>query len=54
MLYLPCRETIAAVCPQVTMAIGGDAWLGFMGNEFGHPEWIDFPRCVALLAIHAA
>lgn len=28
----------------VTMAIGGDAWLGFMGNEFGHPEWIDFPR----------
>ena len=28
----------------VTMALGGDAWLGFMGNEFGHPEWIDFPR----------
>lgn len=28
------------------MAIGGDAWLGFMGNEFGHPEWIDFPRRV--------
>jgi len=28
----------------VTMAIGGEAWLCFMGNEFGHPEWIDFPR----------
>lgn len=21
-----------------------DAYLNFMGNEFGHPEWIDFPR----------
>jgi 1,4-alpha-glucan branching enzyme len=28
----------------VTIAAGGDAWLNFMGNEFGHPEWIDFPR----------
>lgn len=27
-----------------TMVLGGDAWLNFMGNEFGHPEWIDFPR----------
>jgi 1,4-alpha-glucan branching enzyme len=22
----------------------GDGYLNFMGNEFGHPEWIDFPR----------
>ena len=28
----------------LTMALGGDGWLGFMGNEFGHPEWMDFPR----------
>ncbi|MDD4847526.1 MAG: alpha-amylase family glycosyl hydrolase [Bacteroidales bacterium] len=28
----------------VTCAIGGEAYLNFMGNEFGHPEWIDFPR----------
>ena len=27
-----------------TMAAGGDGYLNFMGNEFGHPEWIDFPR----------
>ena len=27
-----------------TFALGGDAYLNFMGNEFGHPEWIDFPR----------
>lgn len=24
--------------------LGGEAYLNFMGNEFGHPEWIDFPR----------
>ncbi len=27
-----------------TVAGGGDGYLNFMGNEFGHPEWIDFPR----------
>ncbi|HPE58263.1 MAG TPA: alpha-amylase family glycosyl hydrolase [Bacteroidales bacterium] len=27
-----------------TLALGGDAYMTFMGNEFGHPEWIDFPR----------
>ena len=24
--------------------MGGEGYLNFMGNEFGHPEWIDFPR----------
>lgn len=28
----------------VTLTLGGDGYLNFMGNEFGHPEWIDFPR----------
>jgi 1,4-alpha-glucan branching enzyme len=27
-----------------TLAAAGEAYLNFMGNEFGHPEWIDFPR----------
>ena len=27
-----------------TMSTGGNGYLNFMGNEFGHPEWIDFPR----------
>lgn len=27
-----------------TIALGGQAYMTFMGNEFGHPEWIDFPR----------
>jgi 1,4-alpha-glucan branching enzyme len=28
----------------ITFSLGGQAYLNFMGNEFGHPEWIDFPR----------
>ncbi len=28
----------------MTISTGGEAYLNFMGNEFGHPEWIDFPR----------
>ena len=28
----------------VTLAANGGGYLNFMGNEFGHPEWIDFPR----------
>ena len=27
-----------------TLAVGGEGYLNFMGNEFGHPEWVDFPR----------
>lgn len=27
-----------------SLVLGGEGWLNFMGNEFGHPEWIDFPR----------
>ena len=29
---------------MLTMSLGGEGYLTFMGNEFGHPEWIDFPR----------
>jgi 1,4-alpha-glucan branching enzyme len=28
----------------VTFLLGGEGYLNFMGNEFGHPEWVDFPR----------
>ena len=24
------------------MGLGGEAYLNFIGNEFGHPEWLDF------------
>lgn len=28
----------------ITVSLGGEGYLNFIGNEFGHPEWIDFPR----------
>ena len=28
----------------MTISTAGNGYLNFMGNEFGHPEWIDFPR----------
>ncbi|SMP41681.1 alpha-amylase family glycosyl hydrolase [Anoxynatronum buryatiense] len=28
----------------ITISLGSEGYLTFMGNEFGHPEWIDFPR----------
>ena len=28
----------------LTFSLSGGGYLNFMGNEFGHPEWIDFPR----------
>ena len=28
----------------ITLATAGAGYLNFMGNEFGHPEWVDFPR----------
>lgn len=27
----------------ITIATAGNGYLNFMGNEFGHPEWVDFP-----------
>jgi len=28
----------------LTISTAGNGYLNFMGNEFAHPEWIDFPR----------
>jgi 1,4-alpha-glucan branching enzyme len=28
----------------ITASVGGEGYLNFIGNEFGHPEWVDFPR----------
>jgi 1,4-alpha-glucan branching enzyme len=28
----------------LTNGLGGEGYLNFEGNEFGHPEWLDFPR----------
>lgn len=28
----------------ITASAAGEGYLNFIGNEFGHPEWLDFPR----------
>ncbi|CAE7360721.1 SBE2.2 [Symbiodinium sp. CCMP2592] len=28
----------------LVLGLGGAGYLNFMGNEFGHPEWVDFPQ----------
>lgn len=27
-----------------SISLGGEGYMNFIGNEFGHPEWVDFPR----------
>lgn len=29
---------------MISFSLGGEGYLNFIGNEFGHPEWVDFPR----------
>ncbi|MCG6187423.1 alpha amylase C-terminal domain-containing protein [Maribellus maritimus] len=36
--------TLHKMIRLATATTAGGAYLNFMGNEFGHPEWIDFPR----------
>ncbi len=36
--------TLHKMIRLITFTLGGEGYLNFMGNEFGHPEWIDFPR----------
>ncbi|XP_048581056.1 1,4-alpha-glucan-branching enzyme isoform X3 [Nematostella vectensis] len=38
----------------ITMGLGGEAYLNFIGNEFGHPEWLDFPRAGNNISYHYA
>jgi 1,4-alpha-glucan branching enzyme len=55
--HMPKGMAMDSDCPQVargmalhklirfiTFALGGEGWLSFIGNEFGHPDWVDFPR----------
>jgi hypothetical protein len=41
-----CSIHLHTVCPACLESLlpAGEGYLNFMGNEFGHPEWIDFPR----------
>ena len=38
----------------LTFSLAGEAWLSFIGNEFGHPEWVDFPRAGNNFSYHHA
>jgi 1,4-alpha-glucan branching enzyme len=35
---------LSKIIRLLTATCGGEGYLNFMGNEFGHPEWVDFPR----------
>ena len=38
------QHFVVCVYRLITMGLGGEAYLNFIGNEIGHPEWLDFPR----------
>lgn len=38
----------------ITHGLGGEGYLNFEGNEFGHPEWLDFPRAGNSNSFHYA
>ena len=38
----------------ITIATAGSGYLNFMGNEFGHPEWVDFPSQINNFSYHFA
>ncbi|OZJ03357.1 hypothetical protein BZG36_03000, partial [Bifiguratus adelaidae] len=38
----------------LTHTLGGEGYLNFEGNEFGHPEWLDFPRAGNNSSFHYA
>lgn len=43
-LYIDRAIALHKIIRLITICAGGEGYLNFMGNEFGHPEWIDFPR----------
>lgn len=43
-IYVDRAIALHKMIRMVTLATAGNGYLNFMGNEFGHPEWIDFPR----------
>ena len=45
--YTPIIErgiALHKIIRLITHSLGGEGYLNFEGNEFGHPEWLDFPR----------
>jgi len=46
----PCNDIVGRgialhkMIRLITHGLSGEGYLNFIGNEFGHPEWLDFPR----------
>jgi len=43
-LYIDRGIALHKMMRLATLSTAGHGYLNFMGNEFGHPEWVDFPR----------
>lgn len=37
------RLNLLKTIKVITMVLGGEGYLNFIGNEFNHPEWVEFP-----------
>jgi 1,4-alpha-glucan branching enzyme len=35
--------SVVNVAKSIVVLLGGEAWMSFIGNEFGHPDWVEFP-----------
>ena len=42
--WLIAKLNLTKTMKMLTMSLGGEGYLNFMGNEFSHPEWIEFPE----------
>lgn len=52
---LACRQLSTALFYRlISCGLGGEGYLNFIGNEFGHPEWLDFPRAGNNTSYHYA
>lgn len=43
-IYAERAVSLSKLIRLAVICAGGDGYLNFMGNEFAHPEWVDFPR----------
>ena len=35
--------SVINVAKSIVFLLGGEAWMSFIGNEYGHPDWVEFP-----------
>ena len=42
-LFVVQRLNFLKTIKVFTILLGGEGYLNFMGNEFNHPDWVEFP-----------